>query len=163
MASLIGQRGHFPTQQTIFSSPGQQQNFSSKQWQGLSPVRSKAPTPATPANVQPEIIIPQKVTAPFSSVLPQKSRVEQKALPSPSETTSLWQQQAGALLKQYGPAFMRQFGPPLARKIGFPLAQHFGPPIARKVGAPLARKLFVPLAKRAGFALIKRLGFPFWF
>ncbi|WP_407313443.1 hypothetical protein [Desulfosporosinus sp. SB140] len=160
MASFIGQRGYFPSQQTIFPSPGQQQSTSSKQRQELSPVQGKTPMPAAPANVQPEIPAAQKAANLFSSMLQQNSHSEQ-VFPSTSGTTNLWQQQAGALLKQYGPSLMRQFGPSLARKVGFPLAQHVGPPLARKVGMPLARRLFIPLAKRAGFALIRRLGFPF--
>lgn len=148
MASLMGQRGYYPTQQPIFPSPDQLQNSSvTKPWQGLIPVQETTSKPVSPSIVQPAL----------------------NNSPSTSGTTDLWQQQAGVLLKQYGPALMKQFGPPLARKVGFPVAQHLGPPLARKVGIPLAkrlgtplmRRLFIPLAKRAGFALIRRLGFPF--
>lgn len=168
MASIIGQRGYYPTQQPIFLSPDQLKNSSAKPWQGLFPVQETTPKPVSPSIVQPEVTT-QEIVKPHSSIPQQKSRPEQHASPSASETTSLWQQQAGTLLKQYGPSLMKQFGPPLARKVGFPVAQHLGPPLARKVGIPLAkrlgtplmRRLFIPLAKRAGFALIRRFGFPF--
>jgi hypothetical protein len=165
MASLIGQRGYFPNQQTSFPSSEQQKDSSN--WQIPFPIQGSTPKPVTPSIVHPEIQDKQEVVVKPFPALPHNSQQIQKT--STSETPILWNEQAGILLKQYGPSLMKQFGPPLARKVGMPLAQQFGPPLARNVGIPLARRianplvrrLFVPLAKRAGFAIIRRLGFPF--
>jgi len=166
MASLMGQRGYFPTQQNRFSPIQQQGTNSIQRWLEPSPGQQQILTPASQAKTQPVVLPisqPVQSASPVQKQIPLLTKLDSS---STTESPNLWQQQAGILMKQYGPSLIRQFGPPLARKVGLPIAQHLGPPLARRVGMPLvqriglplARKLFLPLVKRAGFALIRGLG-----
>ena len=165
MTSLIEQQGYYANQQNRFSLIRQGTNVQ-RQRPGSLPNQQHIPRSVSQPSTYPAVQ-PITQTAQPAPIQKQLSN-PQHPLSVKAESSNLWQQQAGILLKQYGPSLMKQFGPPVARKLGLPVAQHFGPPLAQKVGMPLARrvglpllrKVFLPLVKRAGFALVRRIGLP---